>query len=83
MSNIVKVEKWYYLSILYIIENTQTHETEDVICTPKNGNWSDWEESDDSSCIFNETISQWTKEASRVCDNPEPQFGGSCEGNRQ
>ena len=64
------------------IENTQTHDIEDVNCTPKNGNWSDWEESDDSTCIFNETISQWTKEVSRVCDNPEPQFGGSCEGNR-
>ena len=70
-----------YIDLIWcIIENTQTHDTEEVVCTPKNGGWSDWEESDDSTCIFNEKTSLWTKETSRVCDNPEPQFGGLCEG---
>ena len=70
-----------YIDLIWcILENTQTHDTEEVICTPKNGGWSDWKESDDSTCIFNEETSLWTKESSRVCDNPEPQFGGLCEG---
>ena len=63
-----------------ITEKTQTHDTMNVTCAPKHGGWSDWIESDDSTCAFNDLTSEWTKSAFRICNNPEPQFGGSCEG---
>ena len=59
-------------------EKTQIHDSKEVICTPKNGNWSEWVESDDSTCILNETTSIWTKTATRICNNPEPLYGGTC-----
>ena len=47
------------------------------ILTTVNGNWSQW--SNWTEC--SETCSEGIKERNRMCDNPEPQFGGICIGN--
>ena len=74
------ISKIWYSNVndIFLIEQTQIHDSKEVTCTPKDGNWSDWIESDDSTCTFNETTSSWTKTATRLCNNPEPLYGGTC-----
>ena len=43
------------------------------------GGWSNWTLANDSYCFKDND--KWFKEFRRACDNPEPIFGGSCEGN--
>ena len=54
------------------------NEIKDVQCKAQHGKWSDWIETEDSNCTFNENTEIWTKKATRTC-SPEPLFGGICQ----
>ena len=43
------------------------------------GGWSNWTLANDSYCFKDND--KWFKEFKRACNNPDPIFGGSCEGN--
>ena len=55
------------------------NEIKDVQCKAQYGKWSDWIETEDSNCTFNENKETWTKKATRTC-SPDPLFGGICQG---
>ena len=50
------------------------------ICPPEYGGWSEFEPAGDEECEKNEQTGKWTKPAKRYCNNPEPKYGGICDG---
>ena len=49
-----------------------------VLCEPINGNWSAWQDANDTEC-FETVHGNWIKLIYRTCSNPEPANGGSCQ----
>ena len=49
-----------------------------VLCEPINGNWSAWQDANDTEC-FETVHGNWIKLIYRTCSNPEPVNGGSCQ----
>ena len=47
------------------------------------GGWSEYKISEDEECKENETLGKWTKPAKRYCNDPEPLYGGICDGEYQ
>ena len=60
-------------------DEVKLNEIKDVQCKAQHEKWSDWNETEDSNCTFNENTEIWTKKATRSC-SPEPLFGGICQG---
>ena len=60
-------------------DEVKLNEVKGVECNAQHGKWSDWIETEDSNCTFNENTEIWTKKATRTC-SPEPLFGGICQG---
>ena len=44
------------------------------------GGWSEYKISEDEECKENKTLGKWTKPAKRYCNDPEPLYGGICDG---
>ena len=61
-----------------LIERLQLHDSEEIDCPAVNGNWSEWIESDDSTCTFNNDTTKWTKNITRTCN--DQLYGGTCAG---
>ena len=53
-------------------------EEELVFCEPVNGNWSAWQNVNDTEC-FETGQGDWIKLTYRICNNPVPLYGGSCQ----
>ena len=53
------------------------------VCPPEYGGWSEFEPASNEECEENEQTGNWTKPAKRICNNPEPKYGGICDGKFQ
>ena len=68
-----QVIRAYHPNIYTVIEGSE-------VCPPEYGGWSEFEPAGDEECEKNEQTGKWTKPAKRYCNNPEPKYGGICDG---